>query len=96
MFNNFISENRTVGDVGKWQSQTGRRRQHCPCELHPAYLRLQTLKIRNTYCFSIATMVARTRLNYIYTCTAYLVLLRLPLHVNAASVIGLQAVDSAH
>ena len=48
-FNNFISENRTVGDVAKWY--TGRTRQQCPRELHPGYLRLQTLKIWNLFLF---------------------------------------------
>jgi hypothetical protein len=35
------------------------------CALHAVYLRLQkhTFGICNTYCFSIATVVARTRLN---------------------------------
>ena len=33
--------------------------------MHAGYLRLQThtLRLRNTYCFSTATMVARTHLN---------------------------------
>jgi hypothetical protein len=46
-------------------SRASHRRQYGACALHAGYLRLQTHthRIRNTYCCSIATTVARTRLN---------------------------------
>jgi hypothetical protein len=33
------------------------------CELHHTHIHTHTLRICNTYCFSPATMLARTRLN---------------------------------
>ena len=45
-------------------------------KVHAGYLRLQihTLSLCNTYCFSTATMVARTRLNVIRTLLVLFVL----------------------
>jgi len=44
----------------------GHRRQYSACALHTEYLRLQirvhTLRLRITHCFSTATMIVRTRL----------------------------------
>jgi hypothetical protein len=38
------------------------RRQYGACALHAEYPRLKAHTIWNTYCFSIATIVPRTRL----------------------------------
>ena len=48
--------------LNRW---TGHRWQHGACALDVGYIRLQThtLRIRNTYCFSTATMVAQMWLN---------------------------------
>jgi len=67
MFNNFFF-NCAVYKV-MWKSivksRAGHRWQYGACALHTEYLRLQpqTLRIHNTYCFSPATTVTRTRLS---------------------------------
>jgi len=45
--------------------RAGHRWQYGVCAFHAGYIRLQThtLRLRNTVCFSTATMIARTRLN---------------------------------
>ena len=68
MFNNFFFENRAVYEIiGEvWYSQTGHRRQyntaHALCMLDNYGYRLE-LRLCNTYCFSTATLVTRTRRN---------------------------------
>ena len=70
MFNHFLPENRPVDKI-MWKSEiqpdwSQRTIQYGACALHAGYLRQEyrsTLRIRNTFCFSTATMVARTRLN---------------------------------
>jgi hypothetical protein len=56
--------NRLNSKVGGYilYSRVGHGKQYGPCALHAGQLRPHTLKISNIYCFSIATMVARTRL----------------------------------
>jgi len=63
-----VSENCAVYDT-MWKNtvepgRAGHRRQYGACAPHDGYLGIQTtLTIRNPYCLSATTMVARTRLN---------------------------------
>jgi hypothetical protein len=59
-----IFENLAIYEI-MWRNNVERGRQYDARALHSGYLRLQIHKLRlcNTYCFSTATMVARTRLN---------------------------------
>ena len=74
VFSNVFSEKRVVYEI-MWKklllSGAGHRWQYGACALHAGQLRLQTLTVRlcSNFCFSTATMVARTRLNvtlYVY------------------------------
>jgi hypothetical protein len=80
MLHKFVFDIRAVYKICgiMWRSQRGHRWQYGVCALHAGCLRLQThthIRICNTYCFSTATMVARTRLNatlYVYRLLFYL------------------------
>jgi len=73
--NFFFFDNRAVYEI-MWKNiveRAGHRWQYGACALRAGYLRLQ-LKLYNTHCFSIATMVARTRLlviSYVHWLSSY-------------------------
>jgi hypothetical protein len=71
-YNFFFKSCRLWGKVEMWCSQTDHRWQHGACWIPKA---TNTLRICNTYCFSNATIVARTRLSvrlYVYRRLFYL------------------------
>ena len=65
MFNSFFFENRAVYEI-IWKNAegAGHRWQYGVCSLHAGYVRLKihTLRLCNTHCFSTTTVVAWTRL----------------------------------
>jgi hypothetical protein len=81
----------------KLYSRAGPRWQYGACALHAGYLRLKihTVKLCNTCCFSTATMVARTRLNStLYVICLYCwILLWFPNHATFYHISPFHAVN---
>jgi len=66
VFSNFFFLNRTVFEIMRKNIVgVGHRGQYGACPFHAGHLRLQihTPRLWNVYCFSMITMVARTRLS---------------------------------
>jgi hypothetical protein len=78
MLRTFFPGNHNVyGICGKiWYSRVDHRCEYGTCALNAGRLLLQThFRVRNTYCFSTAKMVTRTRLNVTFIRILFILLI---------------------